>query len=478
MFNTRKNNNSRPSSNARGSPKVNPDLSKQLESICQRIKSIALPRRRVLPKTKRVPNNNRRVRRPKPYVVPPRFRNKQISLSTGAAPARNNARLINNMGSVANPQNNIMTSSNLNKHAYINCRLDPFSSSGSLGIPDNNPIRKIVIDFRTFSNINILKPGAFSVLTTPTLPYPVYIKSSIANMLDFTFSTAAGSVVATLDGSPNLNTNWSPLIVIPELLAFSNTNPVYLNPGAILNVPNPYGSVRARIVTVATRIYYTGQANVCSGTLSSSTVTVESLDGQIGPNTQPIQAIAYGNGNSTVIWPTDNVSIVPVTYNLIANTMQQDTVSSRPEAGGYSLLKHQASDYKWNKVQTSPVLFQSQIGNPAATFLSYNDGLGYPGSLFYDFDWACNLLSITNATPNMSFRVENVFCIEFELQQGSAFERLAHATTPALGDVLAASKAAQSIPTMLPVGQSLEPWYQTATRVAARIGKTILETAV
>lgn len=376
------------------------------------------------------------------------------------------------------PKSNYLLASQLKNMAYIRCRLDPFSMTGSMGIPDGSSVRKICVDYRTFSDITLGGPATIYILSMPTLPVTTYVKASTANVTITSNSGTTNLPAYTSIGSGSILTNWTPLTEVPELSTFASTNPISATPNSYVNVPNPYSAVRCRIVTVATRIFYTGSSFSCAGSLTSSNVNFEATDGNVGLNNTLLTNVD-DTGLANLI-PVGTVNSVPVKYNMNPANFQQDTVTNRPETGGYILLKHDSNEYQWCKAQNSPILFFGDVKNTpnttyTETMLSSLNGKIYPGTFMYDFNWSGNLLIISNCNSGMSFRVENVFCVEYELEQASAFERLAQKGNNYPEQIKAANSVSADVPTMQPSNANMDPWYIKAAQVAGRIGKTLVK---
>lgn len=417
---------------------------------------------------------------PKPGNLPQPQRTRKPNLNTGSTSTRAQARVTDNLSK------SITSRVGPPEHNYMRCRLDPFSFGSSMGIPDGSATRKIVIDYRHFQDINITANCNVFILAMPTLPCSGFIKCDTVTAANFTDQTGYKVLIPAsgTTGNNSMNADWFPMMVPPEWWVQASSPVFSGTTNQPLQSANPYGATRARIVTFATKIYYTGPANQCAGTLTANDVQITAEDGSITLNPQTVSMYELDNsfvGGSTTKIPAGTINTLPITTNIATTNFSQSAVVSRPESGGLLLAKHTTKDYKWKPVFESPLCLQNNNATltnftatsftAASTTTAHGGALGCP--YFLDFDWLPTLITISGCTTGMTYRVEQSMCVEFDLQIGSAFERLAMQAPDLIGQVAAAFKAAQTIPTMLPSNTSMEPWYIQAVRIARTIGKTL-----
>jgi len=487
---------------------------KLLNEVATKLSSLKLTNK------KQVTPNTPRSRTPRPMLSytprtpqkaynPPKRQSNRTSalntpnLSTGAGPLRRTANVVGTLAKSTKPPKNI----NLDLH-YINCRLAPFGTMGGTGIPDGSNIRKFVVDYRYFTDITITASCNFAVLATPTIPNSLWYKTDTLNSLKFTDGNGTVPIFANAGtvGSScytiNDPTGWSPLSFPSEfanqpISTWLNNAPVNSTAGTITNPANPYGATKARFITMAHKFYYTGAASNCSGTFTSSDVNITTNDGEqtLNPVAITIPDAGFGNYNSSgpsgytqPSYAANRVNTVPAQFNISTNTMQLSTVTTRLESGVYIAPKHGGLDpsvYRWVDVHNMPLYWlitgTSQTFNSThyntfsavATTPTITTYLNNGGILAYDNDWSSTLVQIANAQSGFTFRIESVVCVEYQLQQGSPFERATLTSTKSMPQLQAAAITADKMPTAMPVAAQPYQFVVEAAKVAKRIGATV-----
>jgi len=350
---------------------------------------------------------------------------------------------------------------------YIRCRMDPFHSMGSPGIPDSATVRRVVVDHRAYADFTLPTGGSLYLKTLPSTAIPLLSKGTNPYTINgVTYTT-------TLPTFPQIT--WLPSISYPEWTTLLNT----INPGASpagSNPPqlfDPYLSARFRIVTQAVRIIYTGQASTCSGIMSMSADTV-AISRPPSVNEYPVAVTSYdASGAATTIdWAVDTINTAKLMVNPNFSADTPSTVMSRPETGALILVKHAAPDFDWVAMPNYGIVYEGYNPSSPATATSFIaevtniSNYGMIGGL--DPGWESVNINISGAAAGASFRVECVTCVEYEPTTSStvsAFAKIPISTNEAA--VKAVDAVSKTIPTSLPVGTNLNPWVRMAINAAA-----------
>jgi len=342
---------------------------------------------------------------------------------------------------VQNKLMNLSMNHNSSVSGYLSCRLNPFHATNGRGIPDGANSNYIVIDHLMIDNIVDTASAGFTIQTVPMLP----ATSALA--------VAAGVNTLTINGIPYVGSATQFLAQYP--LGFA---PPYLTvgtqPGIVTN--DPYQSTKARLVSCAYRLIYTGQSALASGTIIVTpndvglTVSQQSAAG-IFPYTSNtnLQANAgnYTNGAIGLNMDIANAN----------NAFVKDSYISRVEAGAYVLPKHRSRDFKLSATVDSPYV---PIANSTGTsnsvnFFSSTSGAPASGVLWYDDDWSSASIQVSGYPAGSSFQLQTAFCMEYSVSNTSAFANLANKQSdfkPA--DIELSNKQTNSLPAATPASGS------------------------
>jgi hypothetical protein len=424
------------------------------------------------------------------------------NLSTGSGPIRRQANVIDSlmksMGSTKlhDPKTDLR---------YITCRLDPFSSQGGLGITDGSNVKKFVVDYRYFTDISLPLNGvAVNLLFTPTLPTSTWIRCPTKG--SYSFIDAAGNAITNSDMDYNSFTSivsgigWTPMGFPAELISIAQLSPNGNNYNSLANPPNPYGASKARIVTMAHKIYYTGQASQASGTITTQDVSATFNEGELTLSSAAVDPLVPSLNVLSVNtlprpnlapYATGTVNTLPYTMAVASSTLTNSTVCTRVEAGALIMPKHsglsEPTKFRWTEVHNQPmvpVVFSTNLYPFGCTTgaISISSGPPYTSTMtnvwnnggFWtlDTDWQFVNAVITGYQPGSSFRVETVFCVEYQTIQGSPFERVTFSAPKDTGALIAAQTVADKIPTASPVAVEPYGWVLQAVEIAKRIGMT------
>jgi hypothetical protein len=336
--------------------------------------------------------------------------------------------------------------------SYAKCRLDPTMSGEALGIPDSDATRKIVVDYRTYADVTLpsTSNAPFLILTIPSMGNGCVGTRCLNN---YTVSNASfqGTVSGNSTGTGQIS-GFFPTCPSPEWFAWQSTNPALSQKATPYSADNSTGISKARMVSCATKIYYTGTAMNCAGTLVTSETTIGCTNTPVA-NTSTYNATSITDGTVTTV-AVNNSIVDEINGSLAVSTYLPDSVPTKMEVGVRSDLQHCNGPYQWRSVQaTSTVLLSTYSGSPSS-FWSYSGPIGYGhnwGHAWYDFDWTSSLTTVTNFTPSTTIRIENYVCFEIALEMSSPFYRLAKETQ--MGDdaiVAKIASVARMVPSALP----------------------------
>jgi len=229
-------------------------------------------------------------------------------------------------------------------------------------------------------------------------------------------------------------------------------------------VVDPFASARYRVITQAFRVYYSGQANTCSGIV---TATTDSISVEAAPAVNG-SAIAYNTYTAGVptsgSFNTDTVYMTRITAGSNPTVILPSTVQQRPETGCNILVKHTGPDYEWINMPEYGIVPVAS-GAPTNAWGSVVTGISNPGYILLDPGWESVTVGISGATTGTTFRVECIMCVEYEPTPNSNVARFAKTPmTSSPGAVAAVDAIAKTIPTTVPLNQSMQPWVRMALR--------------
>jgi hypothetical protein len=338
---------------------------------------------------------------------------------------------------------------------YVKCRLNPFYTNpgGPAGIPDAGNTNFIVVDSLTFDTITCVGTGGFTVLTMPTLPSMALI-------------TGAGSVGATdinINGVSYRNlANTAASISIPPQY---KTGTAYA-PGS--NADDPYSSANARLVSVAYRIMYTGQANTCSGTITVTPAPIGFANGGlitsgVSPPSATTTACSVVDYTGAVIYqcPYNTPVLIMDGGNGLLSTASnltytKDSVCFRPEHGAFITPRHRTNDFKCYPTSADPpvLIYNQTVNLPGTNYtaVSRNNSPNSTGIVWYDGDWGAVQINVAGVQPGHTYRIECASCFEYGVGLTSAFSPLAQKTSESKPKEIVMANAMQaSQPIALPL---------------------------
>lgn len=351
---------------------------------------------------------------------------------------------------------------------YAKCRLDPFNSMGSNGVPDSCSLRTVVVDHRGYCDIQIGSAGTCVLKTLPAFPYGLLAKTGST-----TGSLGINGVNYTQGATGvNYNLDWIPAITyseyIPQAAAAYGGTP-------IPPIGDPFIAARYRIVTQAFRIYYTGQANVCSGIVTISSDSL-STDLASSMSQSAITLYSYTAGaQSGITLASGNYMCKRVSEGTVPGTLTPSSVNLRPETGANILIKHTAPEYDFVPMsEYGTVLVPSAQAGYSYIAQVLGATTYNPIVMGIDPGWESVIVSITGATNGSTFRVESVMCVEYEPLPSSNVVRFAKSNPHSNATIVAGiDKISKSIPVAIPLSQSMQPWLTQVAKFIGAIAPTV-----
>jgi len=355
--------------------------------------------------------------------------------------------------------------------AYIKCRTDPFNATGGGMIPDGSG-KRVMVDHKLYYDFTTTNTGEARLLVAPFMPSPVFFKPGVTTA----GMTLNGGAILQATTGASLDTAWIPGIY-SEFTGWNQT------PG--LGFVIPYGALKARIVTQAYKIYYTGQASKAAGT-----ITVQSAPLEMGvPTIAQNYIVSALNGNDLVSYTTvaneNAFPILPIMASLTDTGIAPDTYITRPESGVVGLLKRQSAVNTWSDIYPNclAVIAASKIQKSLiatsniTTFVGTNNtslSTSFGGIAFADESFEAQYIKISGATDGtvgLGFRVEVITCVEYQVPGSSVVSKFLKTPPKASPQSIA---VADSVMNAAPIARSLtetQAWWMTALRVVGGAAK-------
>lgn len=351
---------------------------------------------------------------------------------------------------------------NNNKDPYIICRLNPYASKGSLGIPDGNQTRKIVVDHRQLTTITFGSSGTVGIVFAPCMPAPIWV-------YPYDNTTAINGTTAT----NNVALNACVPVTVAEWgsfgIVYNNTAGNYDNVGSI------YGANRARIVTGAWQVMYLGTSLTDSGMIRATSSAL-SIDTPV-PNVSGLTVQNWAGAGFTS-YNANQVMVrlcnSPMGTNMFTGSSNTyDTTMTRLKKGAHGLLKHSGGEYEYKEVMTDVCFIAEAANNQISMLMNVVSSpvtVGQCGlAQFYDNEWDATLITISGGTTGQSFVFDSVMCLEYAPSATSSIYPLAkHGNTPKPQVMQQAEKLAGDQPVSSPGA------FDTMVTIAGVVGKLAL----
>ncbi len=338
-----------------------------------------------------------------------------------------------------NGQNSVNTyTNNFPGYDYVHCRLDPFGSSGARGIPDGSGGRRIVQDHRMYCDLTIGTTGSIIIKTMPMLPWNAAIKLSSTDAA----AKINGTTINTGSAPGTYNASWIPILAPAEWNTWVSTNPS--TAAAPTEIFIPYNSTRARMITQAFRLTYSGQSSLASGI-----VTVQSDRFQVNPaptiNTVALNQSTWDTAAAPFSMAIGSIYEMKFDTFTVINTIRPGARTFRPEERLEILSKHGSDVYSWNPCYASPLILRDT--SQLSTYFAGQNNVSYGAIAWIDPDWESVEIIISGAPTGSTFRFECVQCVEYEPSLASTLYTFAQ-NPPKTNKVVleAASQAAKDAP--------------------------------
>lgn len=313
-----------------------------------------------------------------------------------------------------------------------------------------------------FYDLVIGSSGGFIMMAIPELPRGLAFK-------DLSSMAATGLRVGdyTLTGDrqgPNMKGNWyAP--VMNDWLSWSHVNPT------THSVSNPWGASKARIITQAYRMMYTGETLSCAGTITVSENELGIEDG-LSLNDKLTSQIRLDGTPSPTTWPPNSIHKKELIVASPTNALNATSVVQPMSQGAYFVLARNTTATPWTNAQQPFFLSEHDTTDTHVTFFTIVSGVSYPVSALYDSSFTPKMAVVAGMTPGTTIRVEMMACVEFEPSMSSSFREFAKAPPTSRLNTIATTESAVS---KLPVAGPLN-WTDTiiaAALGAIKVGKAI-----
>jgi len=345
------------------------------------------------------------------------------------------------------------------ENAYRLCRLAPFKSHGLLtGIPDASTGKRLLVDHRIAPTITFGDSGQCSIIVAPALPSPLWVK----------FSDTDAAINGT-QYPDNVTTN----VMIPLCLAeWVNQPATWLAAGSDNNFVDPlYTSSKFRVVTVAWSLNYIGSDLNNSGliTVNSFPLTVQPPAPNTGTFTvySSTSSVNTNIGSDEVQVSLMSTELTPLQLKSFINNIE--TFRTPLKRGAHGVLRHSAGDYPDVPLYSAMTYISDPEGQPYSKLMQLTpvpDSAGASGVVQgFDNSWDPTLINISGGSPNQSFVLDLLMCVEYYPQPSSSVISLAKAGPPENRSLLqSVENAAKALPiasagsaldTTLRIGQSI-----------------------
>jgi hypothetical protein len=369
-------------------------------------------------------------------------------------------------------------------YAYAHCRLHPFGTATSTGIPDGSNVRRLVFDHKSRSTINCLAAGGvLDIQFIPALPAGALYRSTTNPLAgpasapftvdgyvvwDYNLANGAGG---TAFGS---QIGWQMGNIYQEYaawaLASETTDTAPLQP-----VPGQ----RARVVSIGWRIMYVGQPVLASGYY---TVTAQpaKFDNQMVQNSQPLSLYQAGVNSSTPgnVYPVNSVytRLMNFATTPFGAIPQQNTL--RIDQGACGVLRSDTSDHSYLAHTKEGYFIEGTFApNAAPNIASAIDlipNVSYGTVNFWDDRFDPVTVRIQGMSANTSLIVETVACVEYEVDPTSIMSRVAAPSPPLntatiqnVGAFLRSQPLAKPVREEATLSQNFMKFARTAMKVAS-----------
>jgi hypothetical protein len=309
-------------------------------------------------------------------------------------------------------------------------------------LPDGNSANGYSYDVYSYADFNLSAATDFNILTFPGLPFQAMAQfpSSVAS-IRINGPTSFGSAPVISPGAGFYSFSGA--------VAAGTTFPVCygkfdVSDSPFDNVAPSYSANKARVISQAWRLVYTGPAAQCTGivTVTPQTIGFEPAE----PFNKQLGRITYVAADGTAGATATDCAVDPLfvqAMNFIIPSANKESIQIRPETSPCGLVRRNASSLDWNyaDIRSQATLL---VRNPTLT-VGKSNLTAYLASSFsqaaaggstavfgtvdyQDYQWDHTCISLTGVTG--SFRFETVTCFEFLAQQSSIVYELSTASPP------------------------------------------------
>lgn len=301
---------------------------------------------------------------------------------------------------------------------YVVCRLNPFASKGSNGIPDGSQVRKLVVDHRQTLTLTFGSSGSIGIMFTPALPSCAWVRSYDATTQINGVATSSNSGGAFLIPIPV--PEWA-----PNVITYNNVA------GQFDDVVPLYAAARARIVSAAWQLMYAGTTLTNSGMVRVNTgaFTVDPPTPNIGNFT-----VNTWTGAAATTYATQQVFVRPVStlindLSFAGSGNNAETTLNRLSKGCHGIMRHTGKDYEFKEILPNATYLSRQFSELQSMLLNQSASPTTVGGSavvqFFDNDWDTTFISITGGTAGQSVAFDYVFCVEYNPSPTSSIYSLA-----------------------------------------------------
>jgi len=378
----------------------------------------------VMPKAKNQNAKKKRTRKSKP--------SKKMAQSLVAMPQRTTASVeksLRQVSKVPNPRMPRRSMDSIIDMTYLKCRLNPWGTGSSKGIPDGTSRQAIVGDARLAVDFSFTAAslGGCTILIVPGYPTTVYMKQQTIACTVNVYSGGLGGGITlsqsgAATGAQDYSAGWVPVGTYVEGIPTGNTVM-----SATTSSPNSYQASRARLVTQAFDLLYTGTTSAASGVVSVRPVRFARVAADLTSSAPSLSAQA-NDGTATIYPALSHFSVYD--FNLNTTPYTKEVMVFRPEAGVSGILRHSGPTYQWQDYADQPFAIVSTDGGnqtlpwegqswiPWASSIA---GTRYGTEMWLDDDWEAVEIVISQVSSAVSFRLETLSCYEMELRNSSPF---------------------------------------------------------
>jgi len=331
----------------------------------------------------------------------------------------------------------LSNSGNQKASSWGMCRLNPWNASSMMNmarLPDGNSANGYSYDLYSFADVTLSSSNNITFTTFPGLPFQAMLTfPSGASTVTISGANSQGVSAPAAAGGLGFYNYTGPAATGATVPICYGRFPVDDNP--FTANPASYGATKARIISQAWRLTYTGPASTCSG-IVTVTPTPLGMDPE-EPMNKGLGRINYQNLAGVAATSSTDCALTPVLIqqmSYVIPSANKESKQMRPETTPTGLVRRSAASTDWNfrdvaaqsLILTQPIGAGATLGGGslnayfAAAFSQPAAG-GSTATLgsvdFLDNQWESTSVVLTGVTG--SFRFETITCFEFIAQTSS-----------------------------------------------------------